>query len=1075
MSMASDSDHGTAGQSTQARDLPPKPSFKVQSKALFLKNWRYQLKHKGALCCYISTPIVFVIIMVIITQLSRALFNQDRFKCGCKCTECCNGDACFTPTATRPCGGLQDYAATCKTYDKNQCGIEHSTATQAGFCSVAHPASWPALTIIPTPEERVNGTAPDMVIPYYGSDATASADLMSQMLPTMTGPVGVATTVSNAQCATIWAMSPGTAINASTCGAAMGAGTFSVECWYCAIQVVSSATQNSNYGFYKDVAANIVSNYSNKMAPNYPWLATDSQTPQLTFQIDYAVTNPLSTLYMLAKEGDCAAINTWAQTYLTTTPGVWDAINRDVNSSGRSSWKPYGTRFGLLGYVSVMSCLETLTPRMGSVDELNKTLYCAWPAADQKGCPAKNDNTLKSPSTYTTAIDWRTTGGNKMNFSVYTNSTVGYSGEQAPPRPNRIAGSIIAAANGWMSKYLTSNPGVATGLREMPKEGTSLNLDLASLLGPLFFTLVLSLPLVGIVEGLVKEKEGRLRVMMKMHGLSDNTYFLVMYLWWLIVTVLYSLVMMTFGAIAQIAFFNKNNYGIQILFYIAACHANIGWGFLLATFFKRSKTASIFMRAYLVLTSLFASNVLPDLIYASAPYEPVLELIPSFGIFRVLQEMGDYGFRAVYTGGSGLTFKDLSNPDVGTGRVIGVFVAEFFFFMALAWYLERVIDDSTGVRRPWNFLWAKKSSIAQRTKPVQAAELAGGEDVMAEKARVEGFGPGDVSRHNIIVNDLFKVFPGPRRQDPEKVAVKSLTMGVRDGEVLGLLGPNGAGKTTSIGMLTGFLEPTAGRAMVCGLDILTEMDNIYALMGVCPQHDLVWRDLSGRECLDFYAALKNIPPGEPRKLAVDDALRSVNLLDVGDKACGSYSGGMRRRLSVAISMIGAPRVVYMDEPSTGLDPASRRSLWEVVKASKAGKSIILTTHSMQEAEILCDRIGIFIAGELYCIDTPRMISSRYGGYVVFTVTTSDAKDQIQMARELGESMNPGTELTYHVAGTQRFKIPLTHLSLKSVFDKVDAAMNRGLKVLDWAVQHASLEDVFIDVARMAGAMTLSNN
>ena len=97
--------------------------------------------------------------MVIITQLSRALFNQDRFKCGCKCTECCNGDACFTPTATRPCGGLQDYAATCKTYDKNQCGIEHSTATQAGFCSVAHPASWPALTIIPTPEERVNGTA----------------------------------------------------------------------------------------------------------------------------------------------------------------------------------------------------------------------------------------------------------------------------------------------------------------------------------------------------------------------------------------------------------------------------------------------------------------------------------------------------------------------------------------------------------------------------------------------------------------------------------------------------------------------------------------------------------------------------------------------------------------------------------------------------------------------------------------------------------------------------------------------------------------------------------------------------
>ena len=190
------------------------------------------------------------------------------------------------------------------------------------------------------------------------------------------------------------------------------------------------------------------------------------------------------------------------------------------------------------------------------------------------------------------------------------------------------------------------------------------------------------------------------------------------------------------------------------------------------------------------------------------------------------------------------------------------------------------------------------------------------------------------------------------------------------------------------------------------------------VMGVCPQHDLLWETLTAREHLNFYGRLKRLR-GAALKVAVDDVLASMKLSDVGNKRCSKYSGGvypfasclhrrsparaqlryiyhlyqecknggealagMKRRLSVAISLIGSPKVAYLDEPSTGLDPASRRNLWDVVKREKAGKAVILTTHSMEEAEVLCDRLGIFVGGRLVCIGNPKQLTSRYGGYYV---------------------------------------------------------------------------------------------
>lgn len=280
-----------------------------------------------------------------------------------------------------------------------------------------------------------------------------------------------------------------------------------------------------------------------------------------------------------------------------------------------------------------------------------------------------------------------------------------------------------------------------------------------------------------------------------------------------------------------------------------------------------------------------------------------------------------------------------------------------------------------------------------------------------------------------------------------------------------MLGPNGAGKTSFISMMIGLTTPTTGTAYVEGLDIRTQMDWVYTSMGVCPQHDLLWETLTGREHLLFYGRLKNLR-GAALKRAVEDSLKSVNLFNggVADKQAGKYSGGMKRRLSVAISLIGDPKVVYMDEPSTGLDPASRSNLWNVVKRAKQDRAIILTTHSMEEAEYLCDRLGIFVDGGLQCVGNPKELRGRYGGSYVFTMTTSvnDEHEVEQMVLRL----SPSAERTYQMAGTQKFEMPKEEVSIADVFQAVEVAKSR-FPVYAWGLSDTTLEDVFIKVANSA--------
>ncbi|MHA1187700.1 MAG: ABC transporter ATP-binding protein [Candidatus Heimdallarchaeota archaeon] len=212
---------------------------------------------------------------------------------------------------------------------------------------------------------------------------------------------------------------------------------------------------------------------------------------------------------------------------------------------------------------------------------------------------------------------------------------------------------------------------------------------------------------------------------------------------------------------------------------------------------------------------------------------------------------------------------------------------------------------------------------------------------------------------------------------PDVVAVNGISFHVENGEVFGLLGTNGAGKTTTISMLTGTLRPTEGTATVGGYDIKSDMQKIKEMISVCPQEPAVYKFLSGLANIKFFANLHLMP----KDLIIERAetlLTELGLYEHRKRAARGYSGGMIRQLSLIISLINEPDILFLDEPTVGMDPRNRRKVWEFLKEQKAEhKTVILTTHYIEEAEMLCDRVAIMDYGEIIAIGTPQELIKKW--------------------------------------------------------------------------------------------------
>ena len=265
-------------------------------------------------------------------------------------------------------------------------------------------------------------------------------------------------------------------------------------------------------------------------------------------------------------------------------------------------------------------------------------------------------------------------------------------------------------------------------------------------------------------------------------------------------------------------------------------------------------------------------------------------------------------------------------------------VIDAVVYFGLAQYLDLVMPREFGVtRHPLFFLGPLKRLICKPTlADTVPADLDEDEDVAAERMSVE-----EGIKHRMLSSATTSSTESNRGPNPietlslrkvykgGKVAVRNLTFSVHTDECFGLLGPNGAGKTTTISMLTGLYPPTSGTATVCGYDIRTQMAMIYERIGVCPQFDILWSLLTVLETLEFYCKLKGVTPDMWKQVA-HEAAYSVELAHAAGRRVGRLSGGMKRRVSLAISLIGSPAVVFLDEPTTGLDPETKRAMWSLI-------------------------------------------------------------------------------------------------------------------------------------------------
>ena len=286
--------------------------------------------------------------------------------------------------------------------------------------------------------------------------------------------------------------------------------------------------------------------------------------------------------------------------------------------------------------------------------------------------------------------------------------------------------------------------------------------------------------------------------------------------------------------------------------------------------------------------------------------------------------------------------------------------------------------------------------------------------------------------------------------DGKVEAVRGLNLEIQAGECFGLLGPNGAGKTTTIEILEGLLEPTSGQVTILGHTWKENARELREWLGISLQETRLSEKLTVRETVELFSGFYREP------LRPCEVLEQMQLEEKADAWVGKLSGGQRQRLAVATALVGNPRILFLDEPTTGLDPQSRRQLWDIIRRfQQAGGTVLLTTHYMDEAERLCDRLAIIDHGQVIAEGTPADLIDRLGGHhmVEFQVSGNSDGNVLGIWRAL-----PGVESVRHDNGLVCLNVREPHLTIPPL---LDAVSQEGEQLLHLTTRQASLEDVFV--------------
>jgi ABC-type multidrug transport system ATPase subunit len=622
-------------------------------------------------------------------------------------------------------------------------------------------------------------------------------------------------------------------------------------------------------------------------------------------------------------------------------------------------------------------------------------------------------------------------------------------------------------------------------------------------------------PVSRTVKTIVEEKETKMRELMKIMGLRSFAYQMA---WFLVTFILFFWVAVSETFISSISFLSKSNKLLLFWFFFVFALSEITFSFLISVFFSNSKLASI------VAPVVLFSAILPRFIFfttnnaeASRPKFAASLLSPTALSFAADIISG------YERAGVGVQFENMNDGDYSFSSALTMMFVDFILYGILAWYFDLVLPQEYGTpEHPLFFLscryWARlyrdimqifvkfdeitydaatiNESYAQMVQELQMTGDSSSSD--ASNTNIEVLSSDAKASTRVLLSNIRKRYPDG------KLALKSLSCAMVQDQITCLLGSNGAGKSTAISILTGLVQPSAGAASIYGYDLFSDLHAIRRITGVCPQQNVLFPSLTVTEHLRFFGSIKGLSEAQLRT-AIKKIIDEIGLTDKRHAISRNLSGGMKRKLSLAIALIGDPKFVLLDEPTSGMDPYSRRATWDILNRCKAGRVMILTTHFMDEADTLADRIIILSEGSLRCSGSSLFLKRRFGAGYILTLSVDSSMpipihdDQASIAQkllkedessnqeqqqsesieesksnahpsdksnaiELVQSIIPSASVRSQIAGEIVFQLPIDSVSFFSELFRVLRDRGVDVGIIAYGIAITSLEQVFIRLA-----------
>lgn len=548
------------------------------------------------------------------------------------------------------------------------------------------------------------------------------------------------------------------------------------------------------------------------------------------------------------------------------------------------------------------------------------------------------------------------------------------------------------------------------------------------------------------VKAVVYEKELRLKEAMKMMGLSSWIHWTGSFI--TAATIVSSSAVVVTGLLSGGAIFPQSDPLLVFTLIELFAVSSVTFSFLVSTFFSKAKVASacsgiIYFTAYL--PYIFLNRNESTL---TKPEKFVMCLL-SPTAFAVGCEL----LSNLEIAGPGLTWTTLKQypgecSNFSVLDVFGMLLFDTLLYLLLSLYIEAVWPGEYGVGRPYLFFldWCRNGRKLSDNRPLVCSTQS------------------DCSGAGLVIAGVSKQYtdsfgrPGPK-------ALKSVRFSCAESHVTALLGHNGAGKTTLMSVITGLFPPSDGDVLVAGISVRTNPAEVHSRIGLCPQYNVLWDKLTVDEHLTFSAGLHGVSRVDA-DAEIRDLLRALNLTDKQHTLASALSGGMKRKLSIAMAYTGGPQCVILDEPTAGMDPGARRLTWDLILKNRAKRATLLSTHHMDEADLLSDKIVFISDGTIRAVGTPVGLKQRYGAGYTLVFHLSSAANRADISAFISSRVPNAKKHDDSVHGIS-FILPLSSRHrFESLFVEVDLNGPR-LGILSYGVNATSLEEVFLAVTEQA--------